>query len=103
MSLITRGFGSNSKLVVQGFGPPPASAVEEQEEKVFFPGRRSKLYEHLAESLYVRNYSISARLASINGEEVHHIKESRIHVKNDERDSYRVVLDENIHVKKIKY
>ena len=55
MSLITRGFGSNSKLVVQGFGPPPASAVEEQEEKVFFPGRRSKLYEHLAESLYVRN------------------------------------------------
>ena len=101
MSLITRGFGVNSALVVQGFGPPPSSAPPVSgSQKVFWPGRRSKLYDHLAESLYVRNYAVSAQILSINGVSLDHIKPSRVEGKIDEREAYKVLLDENVYVQK---
>ena len=113
MSLILRGMGPTASLITAGLGPP---ADEEEEEVVVatttkIPGdhdegggsrgyRRGSLYDHLAESLYVKRYRIGARLLSVNGKDFYQMNESMIEVKSDERDSFSVRLNENVEVKK---
>tara|TARA_B100000214_G_C23934620_1_gene612516 strand:- start:528 stop:881 length:354 start_codon:yes stop_codon:yes gene_type:complete len=100
VSLITRGLGPEAKLITQGFGPPIAEIVVAKTIILDGIGRSSKLYDHLAENLYVKKYLISARLISVNGVPVHHINDVKFEGKNDERHTFRVNLDQNVYVKK---
>ena len=100
MSLLTRGLGPNSKLLTGGFGPPPPA--EELDDTIpYHPGRRSGLYDKLAENIYVKKYSTLVELVSVNGKRVDNPKKIRTEIDHDERDSYRVVLnEENVSIKK---
>jgi len=82
-----------------GFGTP--CVEDETDATPFFPGRRSNLYEKLAENIYIKKYKTTATLKSINGIEIEDKRKTITEIQDDERDSFKVTLnEENIKVVK---
>lgn len=100
MSIITRGLGSCPKVITMGFGTP---CVDEAaaDSTPFFAGRRSNLYEKLAENIYIKKYKTTATLKSVNGIEIENRRKTITEIQDDERESFKVTLnEENIKVVK---
>ena len=66
MSLITRGLGSSSRMIMQGFGTSATTTTDSRDRKL---GRRPPEYKRVFETQQskVDIYTITAQLLAVNG------------------------------------